>query len=249
MKTTAKLKKESAPYIYQYYNIYAYIQDPLNCLKDGVVSIYNSFLEGLNNRNKLPRYVFMIPDIDILRKARLDFGADEILEKLLEWLFKKINKALDRRFEDLVGKRPGAMDPLQRTRIIWIKMINRPISDRNRKIKEAIMQRNLFNGILETLVRKEGFMYIMNVDAFDNYKETVHLFNYDSELNPDGKFTFWSEVNKIFQKFEQFAVDLKPKQFTSNKWEFKKGKGKKINKNGFYKKKYANKKFKLPPPP
>ena len=60
------------PYLYEFYNIHHYTK----LASDGGVEsptarMLNAFIEGINKRSRLPRYVIVMPDIDIIEEVDL----------------------------------------------------------------------------------------------------------------------------------------------------------------------------------
>ena len=101
-------KNKSLPYLYDQYNVHHWYDSPL-VPNVHVSRLLNSFLDGLNTIVKLPKYVLMFPDMDIISDADLDYGVMVLLEEQLQWLFNQINKAIHRRHEDLKAKRGGTV--------------------------------------------------------------------------------------------------------------------------------------------
>ena len=238
MKTAATITKKKPPYLYQFYNISSYCTNQLSHNRNGMSHILNSFIEGLNNNLKLPKYVIFVPDKDLVENHdHFDFGAQTIFDMTLESLFKKVNMAITRRREDMFYKRPGSLASYFEQRVIWLKIINRPTTG-DKKMREKMILREKFNNTLETQFPKEKQMFIMNIDAFES-DDAQFLFTATNELTSDGYVTFWSEVTKMM-KFEYDEISLAgiPKAPPT----FRK------SKNGTKGKK-SQPRFKLPTPP
>ena len=67
-KTEASIDKIKPPYLHDYYNIQFYFYPPLNQIHS---------VEALNNKHKLPKYIIMLVDRDIISGA-----LDRILMKV-----------------------------------------------------------------------------------------------------------------------------------------------------------------------
>ena len=120
-KSDLVAKSKNLTYLYDQYNIHHWYDSPL-VPNVHVCHLLNS-LDRLNTTAKLPKYVLMFPDMDIISDTDLDYGVMIILEEQLQWLFNQINKAMHRRCEDLKSKRGSAVLSTFEPRVIWVSMI------------------------------------------------------------------------------------------------------------------------------
>ena len=77
-----------------------------------IVNIYNSIVQALNTETKLPKYILILPDRDVI--LQMNFfkpGLLHLLEKCMAWLGKNIDRALSARREKLRDILPGSMGP------------------------------------------------------------------------------------------------------------------------------------------
>ena len=129
--TLQELKSEcsTTPYLYEQYNVMPFYLSALSP-QPRVIRILNAFIDALNSTPKLPKYVLIIPDQDLMPGSKhLDYGVVHIMEQQLRWLFQQINKAIGRRREDLQSKHAGAIShSTYEPRIICIAMIDRPFT-------------------------------------------------------------------------------------------------------------------------
>ena len=65
LRNHAGVNRKRPPYLYDFYNIFGYFQNRQSMVL-GMTRLFNSFVETLNNRLKLPKYIFMILDGDLL---------------------------------------------------------------------------------------------------------------------------------------------------------------------------------------
>ena len=206
LKNEAIVAKESIPFLYQFFNIQAFYAGTET--KGNIMSrLLNSFIEALNENTKLPRYVIMIPDWDIVRSTNFDYGATTMFEEMIGYLCKQINKCITRCRDDIMSKKPGALSSTFEPRVIWICMINRPIED-SKDMKELMIHRGKFNRTLDNNITKERYMYIMNINAFE--EDSGNLLNANFHLTKEGKQEFWSEVSQQLKRFEYNEINLKP---------------------------------------
>ena len=100
-------------------------------LKSVAACILNSIIQGLNAWAHLPRYILVIPDTDIIdyvkRCEYLNKDEQCHFESIITWLVKEIKKAVEIRLDDLHRKRPGAILTSAEPRIIWVKVVPRPV--------------------------------------------------------------------------------------------------------------------------
>ena len=86
MRTAALLKNQQPPYIYDMYNVFAYVPSRNIGAKRSIARIFNALAEGLNNRIRLPRFLLVIIDCDIIEDINLfDYGASSAIFKEVEW--------------------------------------------------------------------------------------------------------------------------------------------------------------------
>ena len=65
----------------------------------------NATIEAINQEKKLPKYLIVIPDGDIIRDIEdFDYGANRFLAKQINWLVKNINLAVRRFHLQLLEK-------------------------------------------------------------------------------------------------------------------------------------------------
>ena len=126
MKSDAVVQKKSIPYIYEYYNIFCWTQSPIALEKSVLAKIVNSLTDCLNKIHRVPKYLLVIPDKDILDTMNSELQAESNLDTQLEWLVNNVHRAITRRREDLKDKRPGAIASSFETMVIWVKMLDRP---------------------------------------------------------------------------------------------------------------------------
>ena len=134
-------------------------------------------MHALNTKDRLPKYLLILPDKDIIEYARQDdYGAADLLEDLIDWMCKNFELTLDMRKEDIRGKRLGAMWSYSEPRLIWVKMCVRPILDVEPDIKFIFAQCSKFNEALDNAVLKYRHSHVMNIHFTD---DTTIYFSYN----------------------------------------------------------------------
>ena len=200
--TAAITNKVDRPYIFAYYNVKCYTANPLSRVLETPACIINSVIKAMNDRNRLPKTLIIIPDWDIVHYIdHHTYGFRLIAEKVLRWMYKSIDKAIESRKADLIKIRPGAVMPRE-PRIIWVEMI-----DRIHVYDRALAMQNKFSAALNEVLLEWDNHFLMNINMamFD-----ASLFQKTGELNQAGKKKFWSEIDVIFKKFDLGKLLLKP---------------------------------------
>ena len=93
MKTEASIQKEQAPYLHEYYNVKMFFQRLLSSIRWLETRVINSFVEGLNENQKLPKYVLVILDKDLVEAVLpCDFGIKIKFESMISYIMREFNK-------------------------------------------------------------------------------------------------------------------------------------------------------------
>ena len=208
MRSDAAVNRKDDPYIYQFFNVMVFYQKSDGKANNAMLNIYNSLIEALNKYARLPRFIFVIPDHDLVIQANhFKYGMNFILEDQLNWLAKKIEKALYMRRVDLKDKLLGAVG--HEPRVIWVKMIQRPLVKGHtyKYYNNVVNLRRKFNTILDEMVSVTRNTHLIDpTDAFDDYVHYDHLGN----LAHEGKFQFWRVIDSEFKKYDKGDSDLLP---------------------------------------
>ena len=171
-----------------------------------MVRISNSLVKGLNEVPHLPKYLLVIPDMDILEDITKyhNFGFKQIIKHELKWLIPQLNHYLATRRENLKSTRIGSVSS-EPTRIIWVKMLARPLSSNNELIKILKLRRK-FNETLEDLLAHEKYTHIMSIVELSEEK----YFTYSGHLTELGKTNFWCELIATLKRFDYHDDELIP---------------------------------------
>ena len=115
-------------YMFDNYTVKSYLTHPLkpSRVDQPIACLLNALIHGLSeNRKHLPGTIVIIPDWDIVKNLdKISYGISQVLEIILNWLIKEIDRAIQTSKDDLLKQKAGTIrygDP----RILWIKMINR----------------------------------------------------------------------------------------------------------------------------
>ena len=201
MKTTAKIKNATPPYLHEMYNVTGAFTNPLSPIQPTIARMFNALVGALNDTHHLPKYIVVIPDMDILSTIDYyDHGVKELIEDNVRWLLKNMAKAVLRRYEDLHTKRPGSF--LELPKFIWLKMLARPITDII-ELKHVWSLKSKFNRVLDNFTSIEKYMDTM---LLDNMEELAY-FNQYGNLTGTGKNQFWIRLNTQFRKLDKDKVE------------------------------------------
>ena len=207
MTKAARVAKKDPPYIFQMYNLTGYFA---GYGTKGSLKLINPLIDALNDIHHLPEMIIVIPDIDLLMDKK--FNSTYKIGEYLHDIIKQHDLHLERRKQDLLAKRPGAINasqPIPKT--IWVRVMKRPNPENFRLTSNAYTFRGKFNSILEErlLDGNADLHHIMSIEVDQN------SFNSSGELTDSGKKQFWSEVDKAIGKFDRGEIALKPRNFNA----------------------------------
>ena len=149
MKNAAKVNNNSPPYLFQHYNVKSYYNTTSPASK-GLARLLNLLIEALNERARLPKYIIMIPDKDIIIETKcFGFGTSYILWSAVYFLIKQMEIFLSRCQIDWIDKNPGAVIEPDFPVIIWIRMLKRPSKLWLLGQGKALRLKVKFNSVLE----------------------------------------------------------------------------------------------------
>ena len=116
-------KKMYQPYLHEYYNIQKFEK----CDTDNTVlaRILNASNEALNDNHKLPRFLLIVIDDDIIRSLNVfEKTIVKDIRQAVDYLVKHINYQIRRKCLDLLAVKPGAIYVTYPT-VIYVCMIRR----------------------------------------------------------------------------------------------------------------------------
>ena len=203
----AAIKKRPPPYLYEFYNVFCYYP---TTKMNALAGIINAYIEILNNRSHLPKYVIVIPDKNIIEAAdHCDFGVKKGLRNLIKWIMVQLHRYTESRREDLRDKKPGAVGP--KPRFIWVKMIDWQMLEHHpdRSYTDVLGLRTKFNRTMENLLAESTVSNCSHIMQLAYLSKSNHFTNL-GELNFEGKRHFWKEIDYNFKKFDRGEIDLKP---------------------------------------
>ena len=175
----------------------------------GMTRIFNSFVEAMNTRKKLPKYVILVPDINFVQHIKVEHILSDpvpLITNCLEWMLCNLENYLSHHKIELFEKRPGALIA-GTPKIIWVKLLKRPDDIRRRNKLYAL--RSKFNNTLELLLVNQQSHFehlILSIDVGED-----NGYDQFGSLSSTGKDKFWNELNSCIQRYEIHQINLKPK--------------------------------------
>ena len=244
IKNDAYLARERLPYMYDFYNVSCFTPNPQSLTTNVIARLVNSFIKALNDTNKIPRIVLIIPEDDLLTylfKQNEEFGIGTITFKVLNWISTQMTRATDAKKDDLKRVKPGAVIPTE-PKFIWVKMLNR-VNARS----DLLALRSKFNEVLEEVLYKKDQHYIIDIVTAMADSSFYDKNNY---INGEGLKRFWIEIDKLIENFDTKRCSLKPvyhaKHFDTKNND--KRKNQRLDHKWIQNNKQDNR-FRMPPPP
>ena len=168
--------------------------------------IINSLIDELNSQHKIPRFLVVIIDKDVIADVDLyDKEASPRMIDNLNWLVKQIDIAINRKKSDIMTKRPGAIfkgDP----KIIFVRMLRRfQKNTPGTKLDLLYGLRGKFNDALNTAAAQidQKMLTITSCNSLDH-------FNFYGNLSSKGKVEYWKELDELLNKCDRREIKLNP---------------------------------------
>ena len=204
MKNRAKISNRSVPFLFDYYNITCFTTNPLSVLTDTMTRIVNCVIKGLNESARLPRFIIVIPDLDVVRHVNeFGKGMTVVNRAAIKWIINQITRAVTAKHEDLVKKRPGVVISVTEPKFVWVKMVQRPMQNSNWS-----NARSKFNKLLENALVDKHNHYILDVNQA--LSANPGFFSSYGKLSGSGKVKFWQELDLQLEEFNNRKRSLRP---------------------------------------
>ena len=202
LRTEAKdsNQENTTSYIYRQYKVKPFYQTSSGNASGALYKLYNSVVNALNKEDQLPEYIIMLPDHDVILHTDYFFpGIGFILERIMNWLGKQLDRALTIRREALWNMCPGAVGP--EPKILWVQMIKRPyIHHHPFPAYNLVCElRDKFNAILKLEASKSRYALVLEApDQVDNARS----FDAYGNLTFAGKQKFWRHIDTLICNME-----------------------------------------------
>ena len=143
---TMNLRKSSRTFLHKNFNISAHYA---SLAVRGVNRMIYPFVDALNERYKIPRYIIIIPDKDMISHMKANkFSTAIVMGSTIHYIIKQYDILLDHHRLNLTDKRIGAVVPDGFPSIIWVRMLKRPAIDGHTSTTTPFSLRGKFNSIL-----------------------------------------------------------------------------------------------------
>ena len=110
MHESAQKKNQKDMFIYEQFNVKCFTLNPLSALHNVPARIVNAFIKALNECNKLPEFVIVIPDWNLPKFV--NFFGDEaklVLYEVMSWIVTSFNHAIQSKKDGLSHRKPGSV--------------------------------------------------------------------------------------------------------------------------------------------
>ena len=202
MAREAKSTKKANPYCFDFYNVETFFYLSTAAIRSVAARILNSLINALNDTEILPHFIVIFPDKDLVYPIKFDeYGLGEIIEKIVDWLVKEVEFAVDRKKFAMKAVKLRSVTELE-PKIIWVKMMDKPKNG-----KHHLLQKK-FNFILEETLAARRNNYIMKVDDFLD----TGMFTRFGELNNIGRLEMLKNFDNKIKRFDKQELSLKPIQ-------------------------------------
>ena len=158
LQTENHLAKRQELYIYEQFNMKCFTANPLSSVRNIGTRLVNAYIEALNDYDKLPRFVLVIPNNDVSNSFHVKKDCHEfrvLTQSLLQWILTAMARATQSKKDMLLSRKPGVVTASE-PKVIWVSALNRN--------NDTKMER--FNKILNTELLNKKQHYLINIDKF-----------------------------------------------------------------------------------
>ena len=177
MKLGADRYNRESPFLYKQFNIFYFYNSWLLYRKNALARTFDAFMDGLDRRPFLPRYILVVLDMDFITMIADELkgksGLTAQLQRVVDWLALHMEREIEARIEYLSKKRPGAVDDHE-TQIIWVEMFERPGALENQ-------DHNKFNKCINEMAVRRKNTHILRIETL---QKNANHFEVTSCLNP-----------------------------------------------------------------
>ena len=171
----------------------------------GISRLLYPLAEAMKNRHKLPKYIIVMPDKDLICElGPKKFNTSIGMQTTLHYIMKELDIAVNRRRTDIADKKEGALPPPNFPTIIWVRMLKRPFIEGGTAVFSL---RNKFNNAIEEVIKlsKDDRHRIVSI-------EIPHGdFDRQGNLNNVGMNILYKEIDRALHKFDEGKIKLLPR--------------------------------------
>ena len=195
------------PYIQEYFNVKEFYHgSSTSGVKFTAVRMINMLIDAIAERKRLPKYLVIVPDKDILYDIDTSSPyAQNTLAELTRWFVRQIDTIIRRKKADFLNKKPGALTGVSTT-VIFVRILRRVGSfNEHSKIHSVLQLHAKFNDSLNDAVAKTQHR-ILTITVCN----TNDHFDRSGSLSSKGKAYFWMELDELLEHFQANKVKLLP---------------------------------------
>ena len=192
------------PYILEYFNVHVFHLPTIAGEESSVARIINTTDDAIYKHARLPKYLLVVMDKDLMRDVNMtDSAAPNVTQELMRYLVRQIDMLVRRTKGNFLEKKPGAHI---NTKIIFIRMIRRigKFSEESFMHAASTLKAKMNNSMNDTVAKIE--QYILTINSCYAYEHFDRVGN----LSSKGKNAFWNEISDLINKFEIGKVKLLP---------------------------------------
>ena len=199
------MQQKPPPYIYEYFNVFCFFTSHRQFQNNIIARVQNAIVKAFNRREKLPKYIIMILNSDLLESTNhFTYGVKSMLVRWVSYLSKFIEKCISICKEQLFKIHPGAVVGAN-PRVVWVKMINKPQVPPTDACYRIQLLTHKFNTVIDDLTKAKRGNHTMMIRAL----EDPHFLP-TGYLNQFGQMQFWKEFDYHFKRFDRREITLLP---------------------------------------
>ena len=202
IQTQNRLSKTKDLFIHEEFNVKCFTARPLSLVRSTLARIMNALIKALDEVNKLPRLIVVLPHDDLAKFLCKGLTHDEmptVFTKVVNSMVTSMARAVQSKKDSLIARKPGAVSSSE-PKFIWGRMLCGSTAN-----MQFLSQ--TFNNALNNSLAKQKGHYIMDVEKEMNL--SIHKGIYDV-LTREGIGKYWREVNRIIKRFEFGEISLRP---------------------------------------
>ena len=205
-KRKNKEKPTSLPYLEHFYNVQGFYPLRADVNTNGTARILNAVLDALNTEERLPRFLILALDKDIISDfKKLNTSMIKGFSAVVNFLMQQIEIFIRRKKSQICEKKPGAIGAESDPTVIYIDMIQCQGKFDNPCLNRILDLRYQFNLVLHEAAARQNqhVMSIRSCSAADH-------FDGQGNLSARGQLAFWHEVDNLLECFDRQDIKLLP---------------------------------------
>ena len=200
-----------------YFNIKVY-EKALSAGVPAMMRVLNALIEATNEGRKLPKYLIVILDSDIVSDLQRDDKIDsqKELTTYVNWLMRQIDIHIRQKKLQHLEVNPGAVLDEFPT-VIYILMVKRmQFYPKGSRLARLCTLHSKFNECVNNAAaRREAKVLSIRLLS------TQDCFDKKALLSIKGKHLYWDELDKLLERFERGKIKLLPKTPNSHGHTYK----------------------------